>query len=88
MTQLLLYLYTIDSWLAFEINSGSREGDSSKVDTLGPFAYAFGAIIDSACRFRKDISDLKETIENKGIKLYRGTGLTKKELMNYTYLMG
>ena len=33
-----LFLYTIDGWLFSELNSGSREGDQAKVDTLGPFA--------------------------------------------------
>ena len=42
ITITLLTLYTNDSWLFKEVNSGSKEGDQAKVDTLGPFARAFG----------------------------------------------
>ena len=38
VVELFLYLYTIDSWLFSEINSGSKEGDQTKVDALGPYA--------------------------------------------------
>ena len=84
----MLTLYTQDGWLFKELNSGSKEGDQAKVDTLGPFAYAFGQIIiDAACR-RTDIPDLKELLEVKGTKLYRGTALTKQELQKYKDLIG
>ena len=37
---------------------------------------------------RKDLGDLKELLEKKGTKLYRGTGLTKEELKTYADLIG
>ena len=80
VTLTCLYLYTIDSWLFSQVNSGSREGDQAKVDTLGPFAYAFGIIISYAAMERDDIDKMKDLLENKGTTLYRGTGLTMKEL--------
>ena len=76
MTELLLYLYSLDVWLFRQINSGSREGDQSKVDSLGPFAMAFGTIIDGAALNRKDIAATKKLLEDTGTTLYRGTGLT------------
>ena len=37
---------------------------------------------------RTDIDDLKELLEKKGTRLYRGTGLTKEELQKYRDLIG
>ena len=50
VTELLLYLQTLDHWLSRELNSGLRDFDQAKIDNLGPFAYAFGWIIDTAGR--------------------------------------
>lgn len=83
VSETCLYLYTCDGWLFSEINSASREGDQAKLDTLGPFALVFSQIIAVAGRYRTDIDDLKEQIEKKGVKLYRGTGLTDEELLSY-----
>ena len=60
--EMILYLYTIDSWLVFELNSGSREGDQAKVNTLGPYARAFGRIILDAAMERKDIPEMKKLL--------------------------
>merc|ERR1739848_340 len=51
--QLLCTLYTCDSWLVYELNCGSKEGDQDKTDTLGPFAKAFGRVIMFAGENRK-----------------------------------
>ena len=53
------------------------------METLGPYAKAFGGIITGAAIRRTDIDDMKKLLEVTGTKLYRGTGLTKKELKNY-----
>ena len=71
----MCYLYTLDDPLYAELNKGSREGDQSKIDTLGPFAAAFGRIIGGAAHNRKDIDELKHKIEEKGIVVYRGAGI-------------
>ena len=65
----LLFLYTADVWLFKELNIGSKEGDQAKVDTLGPFARAFGAIIAFAGMDRLDLYDLRDLLEVKGTKL-------------------
>ena len=62
------------------LNSGSKEGDQAKMETLGPYAKAFGTIIEGAAMGRTDIPAMKKLLEETGTKLYRGTGLTKKEL--------
>ena len=42
VTEFILYLYTEETWLYSELNSGSREGSKSKIETLGPYAKCFG----------------------------------------------
>ena len=78
VVDLCLYLYTCDEWLFKEINTGSREGDQSKVDTLGPYAQAFGMILSKAAMHRNDIDAMKKLLAETGTKLYRGTGLSEK----------
>jgi|ERR1711971_631336 len=85
---MILYLYTIDSWLVFELNSGSREGDQAKVNTLGPYARAFGKVTSFAAEYRTDIPEMKKLLEETGTILYRGTGLTKKEVQDYRAKIG
>lgn len=70
------------------MNSGSKEGDDAKMETLGAFSKAFGAIISGTATNRTDIEVLKELLEKKGARLYRGTGLTKEELLKYAALVG
>lgn len=45
-------------------------------------------IITVAVICRTDIADLRELLEEKGAKLYRGTGLTKQQLQKYRDLKG
>ena len=72
-----------------ELNKGSKEGDTSKIDTLGPYAKAFGVIINMAAKNRTDIdADLKNKIEKEGILLYRGTGLKPDQLKEYQDKVG
>ena len=64
ITNMLLYLYTLDNMLFQELNKGSREGDKAKIDTLGPYAAALAKIFAGAAIERTDISELKNRIEN------------------------
>lgn len=88
MTILILYLYTLDNFLFLELNKGSREGDQSKIETLGPYAAVFGSIIRSAPRHRTDIPDLKNKLEVEGTDLYRGAGIKKAQIDQYKALVG
>ena len=75
MVNLALYLYSLDNFLFVELNKGSREGDMSKIDTLGPYAAVLGEIIYNTARNRTDIDDLRHKLEIEGAELYRGAGL-------------
>ena len=78
----------MDFWGYKEINSGSREGDTSKVDTLGPYCRAFGLVVNSAAMNREDIKEMKKLLEDEGCLLFRGTGLTEEELKTYSDKIG
>ena len=61
----------------------------AKVDTFGPYAAAFGSVIEFAARYRTDVDEnLKNKIEQDGILLYRGTGLKPQQLKEYQDLIG
>ena len=78
----------MDFWGYKEINSGSREGDTSKVDTLGPYCFAFGFVVGNAAEERTDIDEMKKLLEKTGCLLFRGTGLTEEELKTYSDKIG
>ena len=78
----------IDNFLFVELNKGSKEGDTAKIDTLGPYAKAFGAIIAGAAEERTDDPVLKKKMEEEGVLLYRGTGLKPEQLKEYEVRVG
>ena len=43
--QLILYLYSMEGYIADSINELTRKNDFSEVDTLGPFSYALNQIL-------------------------------------------
>ena len=83
MTQLYLYLYTLDTWLFQELNKGSREGDTTKIDTLGPYAFALMKIIKNAANNRTDITELKKKLEIEGVELFRAGGFEEEKIQQF-----
>jgi hypothetical protein len=75
-TILLLRLYTIECFLYVTLNNGCRFADSSKVDTLGPYAQALNEIVRRAGDNRKDI----KSKNLKGMDLYRGSSMTEDQI--------
>ncbi len=45
ITKLILYIYSMESFVFTEMNSVTRNKDTSKIDIYGPFASALGYII-------------------------------------------
>jgi hypothetical protein len=79
VTNLLLYLQTIESFLYIYLNNSfSISGD--EIDTLGPYASAFGVIMSRTAKERKDIPVLKNKIEKEGICLYRAAHFTEEKI--------
>lgn len=90
LTQFILYIFSMDTFINSSMNEASRQCDETKVMTLGPYSLVLGLILNNiASRFRKDIpADLKNKIEWEGILLYRGSGLTKMQIDEYKQLIG
>ena len=72
VTNLMLRLYTFESFLYKTLNHATRYGDESKVDTLGPYSQVLNEIIRHSGGSRKDI----EKKDMVGIILYRGCNMT------------
>ena len=70
ITKLLLYLYSMESFIYEELNQASRKKDKSKIQFYGAYAAALSYIIYTANEKRKDSSLRGTTI------LYRGLQMT------------
>lgn len=53
-TQAVFQILSLEFWLFTEINKASRGKNSSKIQSLGPFAALLAAAMDNAQRSRKD----------------------------------
>ena len=48
ITKLVLLIYSMETFIPYELNRASRDKDQSKIQTLGPFACILKYIIESA----------------------------------------
>ena len=79
VTTLLLRLYSFECFLYGSLNKALRFGDTSKVQSLGPYAHAMDKIVEGAGRRRENIK--KEDLS--GIDLYRGCCMTEAQIQKY-----
>ena len=73
LVNLILYVYTMDTFLPAMVNNASRNKDESKVITLGPIAFILQQILYFAPSKRTDIDTYKF---ESFVYLYRGASLT------------
>ena len=72
---LIIYIYTMETFIYFEINKGLRTKDTTKASTLGPFAKILGYILAfDANKNRKDIIPFGKFNQ---IDLFRGSALSE-----------
>ena len=45
ITKMILYLYSMETFLYGEINRASRSKDKSKISTLGPYSFILSWIV-------------------------------------------
>ena len=88
VTNLLLYMQTIESFLYINLNHSSISGDFSETDALGAYASAFGVIMSRTAKERKDIPELKNKIEKEGICLFRAASFTEDKIKEFKELVG
>lgn len=48
ITKSILFMYSMETFLPYNLNLAEREKDSSKILTFGPFAYALFEILENA----------------------------------------
>ena len=71
--KLMLYIYSMQTFIFREMNRASRNKDLDKIAFYGPFASALGHILQVASSKRKVQLDNKVT-------LYRGFNIQKDEI--------
>jgi hypothetical protein len=77
VTNLILYIYTMESFIFRVLNESTRNADESKITTMGPYARVLGYVIQHASRNRSDFETFRF---QKEVELYRGLALTKDEI--------
>ena len=50
----LIFIYSMETFVAYKMNEASRSRDESKVQTFGPFSYALCRVASTAQNRRKD----------------------------------
>jgi hypothetical protein len=68
----IVKLYSMESFLVYEVNKASRDKDTSKIATLGPFAWALGRVVFKA-QGRRPVED---KIPENAV-LFRGMPMTQ-----------
>lgn len=71
ITKLLLFLYSMESFIYADMNKASREKDRSKIKYYGAFAAALSYIIYYANKNRKQNKLKGKTTLYRGLKLYQ-----------------
>ena len=72
---LIIYIYTMETFIYCEINKGLRTKNTAKASTLGPYAKVLGYILAfDANKNRKDIVPYSKLNQ---VDLFRGTALNE-----------
>ena len=76
------WCYSNEGFAYKVLNHSCRVKDSSKIPTLGPFAFALSIILSYAAQYRTDLNpwDFAKCL------LFRGSGLTPPEIEDYRNL--
>ena len=77
IVQLILYIYSMESFIYEDLNRATRNKDKSKIKFYGAFSAALSFILYSATKNRSDLEKSQTTI------LYRGIKLTASEVEEY-----
>ena len=74
--QLMLYIYSMQTFIFGDMNRASRDKDLDKIEFYGPLASALGYILHAASSKRK------EQLGNK-VTLYRGFSLKEEDIKKH-----
>ena len=70
--QLLIRLYSLESFLYGTLNKATRFGDTSKFESLGPYAQCMDKIVKHAIEYRKEELNEEKFLD---LNLFRGSSL-------------
>jgi hypothetical protein len=84
LVNLIMFIYTMESFIYGVMNNASKNGDRTKINTLGPYAITLEFIMKMAPQNRDDI---EIEVFSMGIDLYRGTGLPTEIIDDYEEMM-
>jgi lipid-binding SYLF domain-containing protein len=73
IVQILLYLFSFESFIPYVVNKASRDKNFDKIKTMGPYATALGLIVGWA-QEKKCLRECRDGTH----KLYRGLAYTRK----------
>ena len=80
MVRLIIYIYSMQTFINKSLNKASREKNLTKSKTLGPFAAVLGQIVQSAAENRDVINKITPL---SPVNLFRGLTLTKQEISEF-----
>ena len=80
LVRLILYIYSLDSFLFSAVDYALKSGDMSKTSTLGPYAKILGSALRSASERRKDLVPFGPHFK---VSLYRGGLLSEPQIEEY-----
>ena len=69
IVRLIMYIYSMESFIYEDLNRATRDKDLSKVKFYGAFAAALSYILYSATKNRSDVEVAKAVTLFRGIKL-------------------
>lgn len=78
IVQMILFIYSMETFLPEEINKASTTRNHDAVITLGPFAFVLGEINNAANQKRTDMKQHDES--SYQIITYRGTRMSQDEI--------
>ena len=85
LTQLILWIYTIEGFIYSAMNTASRNGDESRIPTLGPYSLVLNFILNYSPHKRS--SSIRKQFE-EGCTLFRGTGMALSLFNEFKQLKG
>ena len=77
--QLMMFIYSLESWMPYLLNTTSRSKDINRVSTLAPFAYALMSIINIT-EYRDRKLEVGYFNTKEFTKLFRGFKLDNEEI--------
>lgn len=78
IVSMILFIYSMETFLPYEINQASVMRNQDAVITLGPFTFTLGEINNAANQNRTDTKITDET--NYQVITYRGTRMAQDDI--------